>query len=200
MMRIYKKILFPISTLLIMLIVLFVFPSEINSPKEIIIVMITVFIMLIVSTAVTLKKYPGFHDIYVLVNILIFFTLSGSGDSYLQYFGSADFSYYLLAQIAAAVILVFAGVFVLFRERIFGARISVFSGLDLIMIVFIILLISVQLILQLPGFSFLSLNLINGFSVYIWFKIFIIMMPKVRRGLFIFTFMLPAAMLLNIAF
>ena len=195
-----RKFLLPGSSLIIMFIVLFNFPSEMTVHPEIIGMMIAVCLLLLTAAVLSFKRYRGFNDMYVFLNVSIFFVLSGSGKPYMEYFEVAQIDSVLLVDIAAAAILFFVGIFILFREKIFGNKVSLFSGLDLSMMVLVVFLISLQELVNIPAFEFIGFNLVTAFIIYMWYKIVMLMVPAVSRRIYVIAFILPVAMLLNIAF
>jgi hypothetical protein len=169
-------------------------------PPEIIGMMIAVCLLLLTAAVLSFKRYHGFNDMYVFLNVSIFFILSGSGKPYIEYFKVAQVDSYLLVDIAAAAILFFVGIFILFREKIFGNKVSLFSGLDLSMMVLVVFLICLRELVNIPAFDFIGFNLVTAFIIYMWYKIVMLMVPAVSRRIYVMAFILPVAMLLNIAF
>lgn len=196
-LELYKKILLPGSSVAIIFIILFLFPSDVKVPLEVVAMMIALCALLLLASFLSFKRYQGLNDIYVLLNLSIFFAFSDLGKPALRYFNAAHFNSYLLVDLAAVFIIGFVGIFMLLRDKLFGGKVSLFSGLDLIMLVFVLFITFIMSILPGNSFAFLGINLVIGFSIYIWYKMVMLMHPAVSRKLYIIAVILPIITLLS---
>jgi len=88
--------------------------------------------------------------------------------------------------------------FILFREKILQKEVSLFAGIDLIILVFIILLsVSSNL---LPGTQFANANIVlfHGYLLYIFYKVFVLLKEKYRPQVFYLTFAFPVVFLIRL--
>ncbi len=185
-----------LSTLLIMIIILFEFPIETNlSLNNLLFIIIACTTLLILSFFQQYKSKVISH-LNVFFNFTIFFALSrlslpaGTAMN-ISVINSADIN--LIAFLTLSLILT---IFIMVRGRILMGNRIFFSGIDLTMIVLILLSFGVNKVLQFDYSYFLSMCLLEAFIFYIWYKVMVNVKLKNAVLLSYFSFILPMVSIL----
>jgi len=88
--------------------------------------------------------------------------------------------------------------FFFFREKILQKRVTLFSGIDLIILVFIMLLSISSNLMPEQQFSNINLVMFQGFLIYIFYKVFVILRTKYQPVVFFLSFLIPFALLVHL--
>jgi hypothetical protein len=88
--------------------------------------------------------------------------------------------------------------FFFFREKILLKRVVLFSGIDLIILVFIMLLSVSSNLLPTKGFANANLIMFQGFLIYLFYKVFIILRSRYQPVIFFLSFLIPVAFLIHL--
>lgn len=155
-------------------------------------------ILLVILAAVQYKSAKNIAHIYIFLNFSIYFiasklslpTLISRNLHFSELITLNELSFYILALLIVAILLG--------RWKIFMGRKVLFSGIDLTMIVFILLLFIVNNILEFDFNYYLSTSLLESFIFYAWFKIVSDIKPKREFLLSIFSFLLPISLLVSL--
>ncbi|RPI66405.1 MAG: hypothetical protein EHM47_16740 [Ignavibacteriales bacterium] len=88
--------------------------------------------------------------------------------------------------------------FFFFREKIMKKRVPLFSGIDLIILVFIVLISVSSNLLPTKQFSNSNLVLLHSFLLYIFYKVFVILRVRYQPALFYLSFAIPVVVLIHL--
>jgi UDP-GlcNAc:undecaprenyl-phosphate/decaprenyl-phosphate GlcNAc-1-phosphate transferase len=191
----YKKFLLPFSAVVVVGLIFLMFPGKTGLPADVMILMLIICGLLLASSFISISLEQRYNDIYVLLNLLIFFSLSNLAQPLLKSSFMTDWGNEIIFYLAAVSVIGIISLFILQRERIFGGK-SLFTGLDIIILTLLIFLMVMNNMVDLEGIHFISGNLILGFTIYIWYKIAMFIMPKYLKPVYYLTFALPPISLL----
>jgi UDP-GlcNAc:undecaprenyl-phosphate/decaprenyl-phosphate GlcNAc-1-phosphate transferase len=196
----YKKYLLPFSALTVAGMIFVMFPADITLPVDVLTLMLIICGLLFASSYISMQREKRYNDIYILINLLIFFSLTNFSHPWLMYASMAGLGGNILFYLSALSLTGLIALFVLTREKLFKGGKSLLSGLDMIMLIFIIMLMAMDNIVHFTGMSFIGGNLILGFSIYIWCKIAMFIVPQLLKPVYYLAFALPLVTLLTILF
>jgi hypothetical protein len=88
-------------------------------------------------------------------------------------------------------------IYIFMREKVFGSKEALLTGIDLIMILFVALLFVINNIVGYEKLSFLNISLYQSYILYMLFKVIARLKENYAKYIFTFSFILPfVAMLL----
>lgn len=194
----YKKYLLPFSAAAVVGMIFVLFPGDAELPYDVILLMLLICGLLFAASYIHSRKDHNYNDIYVLINLQIFFSLTNLTEPWIKYNTLWDNNILpYLAVISLAGIIVF---FLIYRLRGYEDGKTLFSGLDMITIILLIFLLIMNNLLDIKGLNFIGGNIILGFTIYIWYKIAKFVVPELTKPAFYLSFALPLITLIIISF
>ena len=161
------------------------------------------FLLVMVSGLLSLaifqsKKVENFSRVNVFLNFSIFFIISKlslpsvfNEELTIQFITLLkEWSFYLLSTILTITLVL--------RWKALMTKKLFFNGTDLTMVVFILLTIIINNILEFDLNYFLSISLLEAFIFYVWFKLVIDIKKTYEFGLILLSFTLPTSLLLTL--
>jgi len=146
--------------------------------------------LLLLFTIINYRKSKIFTDIIVFFNILLFFIINQSNTvlykdiSDLPIVGNLNFHLLIIAVLFPVV-----GFFLFFRDRIQQNRDMLFTGLDLVIVLTIVLLSISSNLIPIARSYIITDTIFRSFLIYIFYKIMIQIQPKFRLSLYAFSFL-----------
>jgi UDP-GlcNAc:undecaprenyl-phosphate/decaprenyl-phosphate GlcNAc-1-phosphate transferase len=192
----YKRYLLPFSAVTVAGVIFLLFPGDIKLPADIILLMIIICSLLFLASWFSTKREKQYNDLYVLLNLLIFFSLTNMSQPWMSSAVDSDWGSQLILWSAAGSLLGVIGLFLITKDRLFRGGRTLLTGLDMIMLVMLILLMVLYNIIQIPEIRFVDENLILGFTIYIWYKIAMFIMPRLLKPVYYLTFAVPLVTLI----
>ncbi len=193
----YKKYLLPFSAVSVAGIIFLLFPGDAELPYDVIVLMLVICGLLFAASYIHSRKDHSYNDIYVLINLQIFFSLTNLTQPWIRYNALwNDNILPYLAVFSLAGIIVF---FLIYRFGFSGDNRTLFSGLDMITIILLIFLLIMNNMLDIKGLNFIGGNIILGFTIYIWYKIAKFIVPELTKPAFYLSFALPLITLIIIS-
>lgn len=189
--KIYKNYFIPVSALIIAVLLLVIFPRETKIDNSLIMFsFLSLFLLLIVSLYNSFKTKTK-NEIYVLINILMFVVFSNVSSSQLSEFFINSVTAGNIIRISTLLLLAIIISYMVFRDKFFPNKMSLLSGMDLIIMVLISMTAVIQEILGSHYMNFIGTNLIIGFVVYLWYKIFMNFYKQTSDYVYYASFALP---------
>ncbi|MCW8850756.1 MAG: undecaprenyl/decaprenyl-phosphate alpha-N-acetylglucosaminyl 1-phosphate transferase [Melioribacteraceae bacterium] len=161
------------------------------------------FLLIMVSGLLSLaifqsKKIGDFSQVNVFLNFSIFFIISKlslpsvfNEELTIQIITSLqEWSFYALSTILTITLVL--------RWKALMTRKLFFNGTDLTMVVFILLTIILNNILEFDLNYYLSISLLEAFIFYVWYKLVIDIKKTYEFGLTLLSFLLPTSLLLTL--
>jgi UDP-GlcNAc:undecaprenyl-phosphate/decaprenyl-phosphate GlcNAc-1-phosphate transferase len=180
-----------ISSGLVILLFANLFPGEANLDRSVItVLLITGFTLMFVSFY-SKKKTKVYNDLYVLINMLIFISIAHISDPFIPLFLFKGIILKSATIFFFVVLITFISFFIVARERIFAAKISLLTGFDLVVLVLITISAVLQNYFSILNINFLGAHLLLGFIIYLWYKIIIAFNHRYRRYLYYTSFAIP---------
>lgn len=197
--RLYKNFMTPLSIFAALILVTFLIPGRSDLSGQTTLMLISALAVLFIISQYQFIRSGVFSQTYVLINLLIFSTIAGLSSPLLNSFSVSPDIGKLIVRFSNLFLFLFIVFFLLTRERLFGQRPSILSGMDLIILVLIFLTTVVQNFVQLSGMNYLGIHLVIGFSIYLWYKIIINWKKEAGMFLFYMSFALPLASLVSMS-
>lgn len=181
----YKNVILPLSFIAIVYVCFFNF----NFLPELLFIELVPFIIgLLVLFTLALKrstKESGLNPIYVFLNLLLFFIMKTFYAEEQVFTNSMiKYSYYASIIVIAAVVIIY----MVTRERITAEKLPFLNGIDLTLIVFIIMINSLNMILFNNKIEVLSINLILAFLIYLWYRVVSTFKKELSKIIFFSSF------------
>jgi len=186
--EIYKNIMLPVVALSLIISFVFLIINEVSNSHYYYNYFILIIIPSLFYSSTRLKKYNYYPELLVLINIILFFLITGlNGFFYKMYpvpiINQINFNQIFIFVLSFTIIL-----FVLFKERVASLKSQFLTGSDLIISVLILsIYIAVQFI-NLPDSYKISDTLLRSYLVYLFYKIIIVTAPKVHFSLYYISF------------
>lgn len=192
----YKSILISIANILVFLILLSSFPTRTSLPSNELLAFILVAISFLLLNVMQLKTNKNITNIYVFINLTLFFTISKisfpiKGLIPPDFFNIDKFYLYSFI-LLAAILLVLA----MARFRILFAKSFIFSEMEITIINLILLTVVVKPLDDTGFLEILSYSLIKAFFIYIWYKVLINLNVERKNYLSFGSFLIPISPLL----
>ena len=196
--NVYIRYIIPLTSILVLAVLIGLAPERSNTSDSVILLSILFVILLFVYSLTGYQKNKYLNDILVFFNLILFLLYSNYAPkiySLLNISGLGEMN-----PMSLLIILLLPSVlfFIFFREKMFREKITLFSGIDLIILVFIMLL-SVSSSL-LPGTQFANANIVlfHSYLLYIFYKVFVLLKKKYRPQVFYLSFAIPVVFLIRL--
>ena len=195
---IFVKILLPIVSLFLLAGLIGLIPVKSGVSNYIIILSIAFIILLLIYSVINYQKNKHLSDILVFVNLIMFLLYS-------NYSETIHNSVNLISiinprQLLVLIVIPIVVLFLFFRERILEEKVIFLTGIDLIILVFIVLLtVSSGL---LPNTQITNINMIvfHSFLLYIFYKVIVSVKVKLQIPLYYSSFIIPIIILTVLLF
>lgn len=190
---IFSKILLPVFSVIIAAVLAGLIPIKSAVSTYIILLSIAFIILLLMYSVISYQKNKHLSEILVFVNLIMFLFYSSYSQTMHNYFHFLNFV--TPKQLLVIIILPLIVFFLFFRERILQKKVTFLSGIDLIILVFIVLLaVSSGL---LPSTQIASINLIvfHSFLLYVFYKVVVSVKENFQKPLYYSSFIIPLVIL-----
>lgn len=192
-----KRFFVGMSTGLIFYIIVISFPLKSTLANNELLFLIVTCIVLLLLAYFQQQKTNNIAHINVFLNISIFFIVSKLSlpDIKLPVYYQSVFGKNI-HELSFFILVVLLVMFLFARGKILPGRPALLSGIDLIMIVFVLLTFVLNKVLNYDFNCFLSISLLEAFVLYIWYKIIINIKTHLTKLLSYLSYALPLAALL----
>jgi len=189
----FIKILLPIISLILAAIFIGLVPIKSSINNYFILLSMTFMAVLLMFSVINYHRDRYLNDILVFINLIVFLLYSNYSETIQNTLNI--FSLVSPRQLLMLIVLPVVAFFLFFRERILQKKVTFLTGIDLIILVFIILL-SVSSSL-LPNSQIVNTNLImfNSFLLYIFYKVITAVKTKFQTPLYYLSFIIPLIIL-----
>jgi len=194
----FLKIFLPLLSLFLLAVLISFIPLKSNINIYVIMLSIAFIILLLMYSIINYQKNKQFSDILVFVNLIMF--LLYSNYSYTIHNTFSLINFISPRQMLDLIVIPSVVFFLFFRERILQKKATFLSGIDLIILVFIVLLtVSSGL---LPSIQITNINSIafHSFLLYMFYKVIVTVKVKFQMALFYLSFIIPIVILAVLLF
>ncbi len=177
-------------------VVSFSFATSLNS-QEIIFLTIATFVLFIISMFQP-KEIDSVNHLGVFINFSIFFIVSKLS---LPFIDAPNLKFNLLEVIhngSFYLLGLFISLTMILRWKAFMGKRTLYSGIDLTLIAFMMLTFIINKILEFDYNYYLSTSLLEAFVFYTWYKIVVDMKKDFEKSLTIVSFLFPVILLLTL--
>ena len=198
--KFYKIFLMPLVSFGLIFLFIFLIFNEVNEAQK----YYNYFLLFIVPSLIysisTLRKHGYYAELLVLVNIILFFVITGFNGFFYKLYPVPLFDQININQIFNLVLSGMIISFVLFKERVADITRQFLTGSDLIISVSILFVyIAVQFI-NIPESHKISDTLLRSFLVFLFYKITIAVKPKIHFSLYYVSFLIAVLAVLKSIF
>jgi hypothetical protein len=194
----FLKILLPLVSVFLMAVLIGLIPVKSGVSNYIIMLSIAFILLLLAYSVINYQKNKHLSDILVFVNLIMFLLYS-------NYSETIHNSVNLISninprQLLVLIVIPIVVLFLFFRERILEEKAIFLTGIDLIILVFIVLLtVSSGL---LPNTQITNINMIvfHSFLLYIFYKVIVSVKVKLQIPLYYSSFIIPIIILTVLLF
>ncbi len=194
----YIKFIVPLIAILSVALLIGLAPVKSNTSDLIILLSILFVGLLFVYSIVNYQKNRYFNDIIVFFNLMLFLLYSNYTEQINWLFDVSGIFEISSGSLIIFLILPSVVFFFFFREKIMQKRVQLFSGIDLIILAFIMLLSVSSNLLPVKQFANANLVIFNSFLLYIFYKVFVILRSKYQPALFYLSFAIPVVVLIHL--
>ncbi len=189
----FIKFLLPILSLILITIFIGLIPIKSSINDYLILLSIAFMFMLLIYSVINYHKHKHLNDILVFINLIMFLFYSNYSETI--YNTMSFINFISLRQLLILIVFPCVVFFLFFRERILDKKVTFLTGIDLIILVFIVLLtVSSSL---LPNSQIININLIvfHSFLLYIFYKVIVTVKSKFQVPLYYSSFIIPIIIL-----
>jgi UDP-GlcNAc:undecaprenyl-phosphate GlcNAc-1-phosphate transferase len=196
--NVYTKFIIPLISIISLALLIGLAPVKSNTSEIILLVSFLSLILLLVYSLINYQKNKYFNDILVFFNLMLFLLYSNYSEQ-INYLFDAS-SVFKVSSTSLMVLMLLPSVvfFFFFREKIVRKRVSIFSGIDLIILVFIMLLSVSSNFLPINQFSNANMVLFNSFLFYIFYKVISTIRTHLQTTIYFLSFIIPIVLLLHL--
>ena len=194
----FTKILLPPAILVLVTALVGLIPIKSSVGSNFILLSIAFLILLLIYSLINYQKNKQLSDILVFINFIMIFFYSNYSETV------HNFMHLLkivtpnqLITLIVFPILVF---FLFFRDKILGEKKTFLSGIDLIIIVFIVLLTVSSNMLPNAQIGYFNTILFHSFLLYLFYKVIASININFRTPLFFLSFIFPVIVLIVLLF
>jgi hypothetical protein len=173
-------------------------PIKSSVSNNVIILSITFLAMLLIYSVINYLKNKQLSDIIVFVNLIMLFCYSHYSETIHNHYKLISFIY--PTHVLSFIVIISLVFFLLFRERIVRQKVPFLTGIDLIIIIFILVLnVSSSM---LPDVQIGNINaiLFHSFLIYMFYKVVVAIKIKSQIPLYYLSFILPISILVYLLF
>lgn len=170
---------------------LFLLIGKDNPIAEFLFPSLIIIALLLIFTLINYNRDKVFTDIIVFFNILIFFIINQPESilykdiSELPILGNLNYNLLIIG-----ILLPVVGFFLVFKDRLKPQNEMFFSGLDLVIILIVLLLSITSSLIPISKPYIVADTVFRSFLIYTFYKVLIIIEPKSRIFLYIFSFLI----------
>lgn len=186
--NIYKYFLIPLVSFALLILFILLASGEIMKGSQYNFYLLFFISLSFLYSNTTLKKNNYYSEVLVLINIVLFFIITGANDFFYKVYPVPLLIQVNLNQILIAVLSFITIFFVLFKERIASVLENFLMGTDLTIAVLILFIYIAVQFLNIPDSYKISDTLLRSFLVFIFYKILIIVKPSFHSPLYYSSF------------
>jgi hypothetical protein len=196
--NVYKKFLIPLIAGISSVLLIGLAPVKSDTNELIILLSILFVTLLLVYSLINYQKNKYFNDILVFFNLMLFLVYSNYTRQINYLFDVSGI--FEISSINLVIFMLLPSVvfFFFFREKIMQKKVVLFSGIDLIILVFIMLLSVSSNLLPTKQFANANMVFFQSFLVYIFYKVFVILRTKYQPAIFFLSFLIPIVFLIHL--
>ena len=196
--NVYTKYIIPLIAIFSFALLIGLAPVKSNTNDLIILLSILFVILLFVYSLINYQKNKYFNDILVFFNLMLFLLYSNYSEQIGYLFDVSGIFEVSSINLMIFMLLPSVVFFFFFREKILQKKVTLFSGIDLIILVFIMLLSVSSNLLPIKQFANANLILFHSFLVYIFYKVFVLLRTKYQPAIFFLSFLIPIVLLIHL--
>jgi len=196
--NVYPKFIMPMFAILAFALLIGLTPVRANVSNIIILISILFILLLFIYSLINYQKNKYFNDILIFFNLILFLLYSNYTKEINYLFDV--YGIFEISSVNLLILMLLPSVvfFFFFREKILKEKVPLFSGIDLIILVFILLFSVSSNFLPLKQFANANLVMFQGFLIYIFYKVFVILRSKYHPVVFFLSFLIPFAFLIHL--
>jgi UDP-GlcNAc:undecaprenyl-phosphate GlcNAc-1-phosphate transferase len=186
--NIYKYFLIPLVSFALLILIILLSSGEILKGSQYNFYLLFFVSLSFIYSMTTLRKNNYYSEVLVLINIILFFIITGANDLFYKAYPVPVLIQINFNQVFIGVLSFIIIFFILFKERIASVLENFFMGTDLTIAVLILFIYIAVQFLNIPDSYKISDTLLRGFLVFIFYKIIIIVKPRFHSFLFYGSF------------
>lgn len=189
----FMKFILPLLSLILITIFVGLIPIKSQINEYLIMLSIAFIIMLLIYSIINYQRHKYLNDILVFINLILFLFYSNYSETI--YNTMSFINFISLRQLLILIVLPSVVFFLFFRERILQKKVTFLTGIDLIILVFIVLLTVSSSLLPNSQISNINLIVFHSFLLYIFYKVIITVKTKFQVPLYYSSFIIPIIIL-----
>jgi UDP-GlcNAc:undecaprenyl-phosphate GlcNAc-1-phosphate transferase len=198
--KLYRNFLVPLVSLVLLFVFIFLLFHEIGMNQQYYKYFILLLIPSLFYSGIRLRRNNYYAELIVLINFILFFTITGFNGFFYKLYPVPIISKININQIFIIILSGMVIFFTLFKERIANVRNQFLTGTDLTLAVLILFIyIAVQFI-NLPESYKISDTLLRSFLVFLFYKIIVVLKPKIHFPLYYISFLVAVIAVLKSLF
>ena len=188
---VYKKFLIPLASAVAGMMLLLLWPVKTSLSGDELIFLMIMAVFILTLAFIHYRRTREIAGIFVLLNTAVFLILSSLSDSLYNNIEMTGFFYENMFNMIFSFIILAVIIYIFMREKVFGSKEALLTGIDLTMILFVALLFVINNIVGYDKLSFLNISLYQAYILYMLFKVIARIKENYAKYIFTFSFILP---------
>lgn len=188
--RIYKRFLLPVVSFILIAMFIVLVLTEVNKSQSYYKYFLLFIIPALLYSSNTLRKHNYYAELLVLVNIILFFIITGFNGFFYQMYSVPFFEQININQILLIILSGTIMFFVLFKERITNTRQLFLTGTDLTITALILFIYIAAQFINITEAYKLSDTILRSFLIFLFYKIIIATIPRFHFSLYYSSFII----------
>ncbi|MGA9295618.1 MAG: MraY family glycosyltransferase, partial [Ignavibacteriaceae bacterium] len=185
----YKKFFVPLAIILLAVLFFFLIPGKSEIRHQVLLLGIIGTVVLFLIFLSQNFKSKLFNDVYVLINVAIFFSVTNLSH---PLFTTLHLDYIVIKNtvlISLAILVLLLLIFLLVREKLFNMEVSFLTKYDFVLLALVSVVVILQDFIKYPQFYSISGKFIVGFVAYLVYKVITHFNKELSRWFLYLTFM-----------
>jgi len=195
---IFRKYILPVLSVISLTILIGLTPIRSNISHLFISLSILFIALLLIYSLLNYQRNKYINDILVFFNLILFLLYSNYSERIYNILSFYNFINIRLTDLLIFIVLPIIVFFLFFRERILGKKVSFLTGIDLIILVFIVLLSVSSNLFPTTQITSINLILFHSFLLYIFYKVIGAVKYQYKTTLYYLSFIIPLITLLGL--
>lgn len=170
LLKVYRNYILPIGVISVLALVVYLLFSPNISKDNIYSFFIVFIIMSFIYSFLNFKRLNHIAEVIVLLNIIIFYIITGLNGEFSKVIFKSPFGPILLNHIYFLLLIPIVIFFVLFRDRLSEKKEHILTGVDLIITMAIVFVIAALQFMKYPSASEISNTILRSFILYMFYK------------------------------
>lgn len=188
--KIYKMFFLPLISIILIAMFIVLVLTEVNKSQSYYKYFLLFIIPALLYSSNTLRKHNYYAELLVLVNIVLFFIITGFNGFFYKMYSVPMLGVININQVLLIILSITIMFFVLFKERIANIRQQFLTGTDLTITALILFIYIAAQFINITDAYKISDTILRSFLIFLFYKIIIATIPRFHFSLYYTSFII----------